>query len=612
MGALLLLALTLIASTSCVPQQSVRPSTSTRASAPRMDSRGAPILPAAEARQVAEDALGRAKGPADLLASAELFLDAGAGDRATAVLAQVPAGGPADLLAWRQILDVRGGLLGEMESRSSLLRLATIEESAPQGTLAIPLTKARIAAYEKANERFPALRQRVQLQAALKDDPSRQTNQATIWGTLGGMKDEEIHAALAKLDPTTRGWAEMSLLQRDRTLTPEERARRLRDWSGRFPNHPAAAFAQSQGQPGQPPAGAAAASTGTGQSTAQALEGGANGPRIALLLPEGGKFSPAAEAIRAGFSSAWARDAGNATRPEIRPYSTSGDKKVEEVYQQAVADGARIVIGPLEKEAVEALARGPDLPVPTLALNHIDTPRIPGNLIQFGLPPEQEAMQIAEHAWLDGRIRAMVLLPASPLGERMFNAFQSRWQQLGGTIARRESFGEKNTPAAAAQKLLTDGGGAPAGDFVFFVATPHQARQIQPALRQAVPTDLPVYATSLAYSGISNPGEDTALDGVVFSDMPWTLEPRDPSLRDELQGRWQERDAPFVRLYGLGIDAYRILAQLDRLRGDRFATYPGETGTLRLDAQGRLYRELLWARFQAGMPRLLPPSGAAR
>ena len=42
---------------------------------------------------------------------------------------------------------------------------------------------------------------------------------------------------------------------------------------------------------------------------------------------------------------------------------------MEQVYAQAVAEGADFVVGPLEKQAVEELAKLTDLPVPVLALN---------------------------------------------------------------------------------------------------------------------------------------------------------------------------------------------------------------------------------------------------
>jgi hypothetical protein len=369
------------------------------------------------------------------------------------------------------------------------------------------------------------------------------------------------------------------------------------------------------------PAPAAGPASGPAPAEAATATSETAKPHIALILPEGGRFAPAAEAIRAGFNAAWERDANNPERLVYRVYSTTDEKDLQSLYDRIVAEGAQFIVGPLQKELVETLAKNPSLPVPTLALNHIEAPQSPTNLLQFGLPPEQEARQLAERAWLDGRTKALVLVPTGPFGERMFIAFKSRWLELGGGIMRRENYGERGTDAVRKIFSLPEDendpeglpakAAAPEGDFIFLVAIPPQARQIQPLIRQSAP-NLPVYATSQSFSGIVNAAEDSQEDGLTFPDMPWTLQPRDPPLRDELQNTWRERGAPFVRLYGLGVDAYRILPQLARLRADPFARYQGETGILHIDERGRLFRELLWARFMGGIPQLIEAAASRR
>ncbi|MGO2056188.1 MAG: penicillin-binding protein activator, partial [Halomonadaceae bacterium] len=65
------------------------------------------------------------------------------------------------------------------------------------------------------------------------------------------------------------------------------------------------------------------------------------------------------------------------------------------------------------------------------------------------------------------------------------------------------------------------------------------------------------------------------------------------SLRDE-------SGASMFRLMAMGVDAYELairfsnLAELDGLNGS--------TGTLYLSDDGRIYRELPWAKFQNGTP----------
>ena len=53
------------------------------------------------------------------------------------------------------------------------------------------------------------------------------------------------------------------------------------------------------------------------------------------------------------------------------------------------------------------------------------------------------------------------------------------------------------------------------------------------------------------------------------------------------------------RLFAFGYDAFRIAASLQRGAG---VNPQGLTGTLSIDAQGRVRRELEWARIKNGVP----------
>lgn len=110
---------------------------------------------------------------------------------------------------------------------------------------------------------------------------------------------------------------------------------------------------------------------------------------IALLLPVSGPLAKPAAAIRDGFFAAHYHRLNKLYQPVIRLYDTGAQPAlVIEVYRQAVADGADVVVGPLDRESVKALARESGLGVPTLALNYGDDEgALAGNLFQFGLSP---------------------------------------------------------------------------------------------------------------------------------------------------------------------------------------------------------------------------------
>jgi outer membrane PBP1 activator LpoA protein len=60
-----------------------------------------------------------------------------------------------------------------------------------------------------------------------------------------------------------------------------------------------------------------------------------------------------------------------------------------------------------------------------------------------------------------------------------------------------------------------------------------------------------------------------------------------------------------MRLFALGIDAYKIVPELNRMRRNRFTSIQGTTGILYLDISNRIQRRLLWAQFQEGIPKVL-------
>src|SRR5690606_4978343 len=103
--------------------------------------------------------------------------------------------------------------------------------------------------------------------------------------------------------------------------------------------------------------------------------------------------------------------------PEVRQYDTNED--IIQAYQQAVAEGAELVIGPVEKEKVTELSLMPSLPVPILSLNYPDSAPIePKGFYQFGLALEDEARQVARQAYSEGHRQAMVIIPEQEWSER--------------------------------------------------------------------------------------------------------------------------------------------------------------------------------------------------
>ena len=71
-------------------------------------------------------------------------------------------------------------------------------------------------------------------------------------------------------------------------------------------------------------------------------------------------------------------------------------------------------------------------------------------------------------------------------------------------------------------------------------------------------------------------------------------------LRANLQAYWPER-MEFARFYGMGFDAYGLVASLYGTNGEPLSMR-GLSGDLSLDAQGRVRRVLPLGQFQSGRP----------
>ena len=156
-------------------------------------------------------------------------------------------------------------------------------------------------------------------------------------------------------------------------------------------------------------------------------------PHIALLLPLNSKtFVRHAEAVRDGVLAA-AKVQGGAALP-VRVYAAGDDpEQVLDIYIKAINAGARIVIGPLTRNGVTAVAGSAAVIVPTLALNVPDaSTALPPEVYTLSLQAEAEARQVAQLAWQDGYRRAVTIGDESPLVKRIHQAFVEEFTRLGG------------------------------------------------------------------------------------------------------------------------------------------------------------------------------------
>lgn len=436
-------------------------------------------------------------------------------------------------------------------------------------------------------------------------------NEKEIWLMLTSLSQNHLARLHGKeRNPAMSGWMALALVN---VKNPDNRhavVRGIKDWKKTYPSHPVTAeFLDDISR------------------SAPSLIGKVDS--IALLLPLSSNYKRAAEAVREGFL---AMDTANtdADKPAVRIYDFgSNPAEAAKVYRQAVKDGADFIVGPLGVEATKAVVDRTNLKKPTLLLSHTKERIGASNIFQFGLSAEQEAQQAAERAYLDGHRLAAVLYPHSKWGVRMKTAFIEYWETLGGLTVREESYDTKlgdhaetlkeflnitqsETRKAALSTLLKKRLKFEARirkdiDFIFLVANRELARLIKPQLSFHQARHLPVYSTSHVYGGKPDRRKDHDLNGIIFGDMPWLLirSAHMKKLKETLQDSWPDQGTSLDRLYALGVDSYAIIPYLNRIGISSGVRFNGVSSSLSLGQGGRLHRQLIWARFRGGRPRLL-------
>lgn len=473
---------------------------------------------------------------------------------------------------------------------------------------ALPLRSLRADLWGLLGDLDSAIAERRQIAALARDERDVAANNDGFWQLLTQLPSSELQLrATESTDSIMRGWYQLALLGRDTQTDISSQLAALSRWRQQWPLHSASR---------QPP------------QALQLLEqlAAQSADRIALLLPLSGSLGSAGRAIRDGFMAAYytALDSGAPT-PNIQVYDTGTQQPFEEVYQSAVDNGAEAIVGPLDKRKVANLLATEKLPVPTLALNYAgdwdDNGRLTDDLVQFGLAIEDEARQVARHAYRQGHRQAMILASDAGWGQRGAEAFTEEWQRLGGTVSISRSHRDNSNfsrligdtllvpDSKARESALRSKLAAPLKftprrrgdvDMIFVLAKPQQARQIKPMLTFFYAGDLPVYATSQVYSGEINPNRDRDINGVHFTALPWLFE-SDNRTKQNIER--QAAPAPaFARLYALGADAFRLFPRLPMLRQFPQQRVHGLTGALSLSTDGRIVREQIWARIEKGIP----------
>jgi outer membrane PBP1 activator LpoA protein len=319
--------------------------------------------------------------------------------------------------------------------------------------------------------------------------------------------------------------------------------------------------------PGQEPAAGAAATPRKGGAV-----------RIALLLPMNSPaLGAAAESVRAGFMASVERD-GAGTEVELIPTGDSPDDALAALSRAAASHD--VIVGPLARPAVTALAASGTVSRTTVALNHPD-PRgnLPRGMLVAGLSIEDEARQAAEWAAREhphGRV--LVLAGNAAWAQRAAGAFEARWSELGNTSQRTgvpstEGRVDPSTIAALKTRLDID-----PPELLFAALDVVELRQV----RANTGTTIPCYTGSAGNPGRTPGMAAPELDGLRIVDLPWLVRPDAPAVMVYPRPLEAQESLTMSRLYALGIDAFLVAREVAMHPGAPFVI-DGVTGHLEVN-----------------------------
>jgi branched-chain amino acid transport system substrate-binding protein len=333
---------------------------------------------------------------------------------------------------------------------------------------------------------------------------------------------------------------------------------------------------------------------------------GETGPaKVALLVPLSGANAGLGQAMLDAAQLALFEAPDD--RLTLVPRDTGGNAEgAAKAARAVIADGARLILGPLlaaEVEAVKPLARDAHLNV--IAFSTV-TELAGGNTFLMGFLPRQEVVREVGQARERGLARFAAVAPNSPYGHLMADALRDVASASGATVTRVEFYDPRANDTAPAVRRLMPGGRASADSDAGAVAAPTfdalllpeggaTLKQLARQVKEAESNSKPVQLLGSGLWDVPDLGSEPALIGGWFAAAP-------PEARRVFEQHFRAvygHDPP--RLASLGYDAAALAAVLARgTGGERFSQqailnpsgFTGVDGLFRFAPSGLVQRGL--------------------
>lgn len=471
---------------------------------------------------------------------------------------------------------------------------------------------AQVYVYEKSNlPLLNSLQARAELQSLLTESAAVTNNAMAIIEGLQSLPFKTVEQYLAqKRKGKLYKWADFISKVKPRWLSSVEFEQKLGVWLYQNPNH-------------EIPTTAINKLREIAKTSAETPD------KIALILPLSGAYKNQAKSIKQGFFAAFYADDKRPSNASIYVYDSQQYADMASLIDAVNQRGVKMIVGPLLKDKIEQMLQKSAAYAPTLVLNRLPELDNPANdFFQFGLMPEDEAAQAAEFMTKQQYFRVAAIFPRSSIGARIEKEFNSRLLELGAQLVASSKYAAGTRDFSFAVKAILDieksksrksvlqtvlamplnfeDSGRSDLDALYVVADPITIRSIKPQLKFFDAEHLPVVASSQVYSATAS-GYAKDVEGVMFLQSPWLLGEQD-QLQHSLQRIEPANFANYGSFYAMGADAYNLIPRLKRMRINNFMTFSGYSGTLFIDAKGRVKRRMQWAKYHNNRPVLIGDS----
>lgn len=493
-----------------------------------------------------------------------------------------------------------------------------------------------------------AIRAYISQEPLLKTAAERQANIDGLWQMLTQLTPEQIHG-ISTDENILQGWVDLLDIYQNNRDDTDALLAGYNDWKMRYSNNPGVTTTPTLllqamiPQVGKNPKIALfLPMSGQGQVFGQAIMQGfmdaqkglpqGSPSQAAIAPPSSGNdvldqiyeqvAATTGNAPTASDSDVVAStlriDAAPVNTQSVKVFDTT-NKQMPALIEQAKNEGFNLIVGPLLKSDVQVITQM-GAPVSVLALNELDANQLQPrpNLCYFSLSPEDEAQNAAAYMRAEGKQMPLVLVPANAFGDRIAKAFAQGWQEKGGGTVLMQTFGSipslkesinrgagirmtgtpVNTGAQSIDSQYVDSTGAIDG--VYIVATRDELTLIKPMIEMAISSRSrpALYASSRSNQAGSGADYRFEMDDVKFSEIP-LLAGANNNLRKQAQQKLNN-DYSLFRLYAMGIDAWSLANNYDKLQQSGQFRINGASGTLSTTPNCVVFRELPWLQFKQG------------